>query len=114
MQICLGPIDQLQNRHVHMPNLVGRRCAHADSGFRRMNALARPKPTSRSDEVYPGYILATRRVARSATAARAPQKEKSRTASNDSGFRRVRGGGIEPPWLLTASTSKLRLARKVA
>ena len=32
-------------------------------------------------------------------------KRKPRTAGNDSGFRGVRGGGIEPPWLLTASTS---------
>ena len=32
-------------------------------------------------------------------------KRKPRTIGNDSGFRRVRGGGLEPPWLLTASTS---------
>jgi hypothetical protein len=37
--------------------------------------------------------------------AKSPQKEKPRTIGNDSGFRGVRGGGIEPPWLLTASTS---------
>jgi integrase len=36
---------------------------------------------------------------------KSPPKEKPRTIGNDSGFRSVRGGGIEPPWLLTASTS---------
>jgi len=39
-----------------MPNLVGRRCKHADGWFGRMNALARPKPTLRSDE--PGQVVA--------------------------------------------------------
>jgi hypothetical protein len=36
---------------------------------------------------------------------KSPQKEKPRTAGNDSGFRSVRGRGLEPLWLLTASTS---------
>jgi len=36
---------------------------------------------------------------------RVSRKGKTRTVGNDSGFRSVRGGGIEPPWLLTASTS---------
>jgi hypothetical protein len=33
------------------------------------------------------------------------RKEKPRTTCNDSGFSVVRRGGLEPPWLLTASTS---------
>ena len=33
------------------------------------------------------------------------EKQKPRTSRKDSGFFSVRGGGLEPPWLLTASTS---------
>ncbi|MGA9656597.1 MAG: tyrosine-type recombinase/integrase, partial [Polyangia bacterium] len=33
------------------------------------------------------------------------RKQKPRTSRKDSGFLSVRGGGLEPPWLLTASTS---------
>jgi len=33
------------------------------------------------------------------------RKQKPRTYRKDSGFLSVRGGGLEPPWLLTASTS---------
>jgi hypothetical protein len=36
---------------------------------------------------------------------KSPKKEKPRTAGNDSGFQAVRGRGLEPLWLLTASTS---------
>jgi integrase len=35
------------------------------------------------------------------------RKHKPRTSRKDSGFLSVRGGGLEPPWLLTASTSNL-------
>ena len=34
-----------------------------------------------------------------------PDMKKPRTTWDDSGFLSVRGGGLEPPWLLTASTS---------
>ena len=37
-----------------MPNLVGSRRADTDGGFGRINALSRPKPTSRSNELGPG------------------------------------------------------------
>jgi len=39
------------------------------------------------------------------TAKRAARTENTGSNGDDSGFQVVRGGGIEPPWLLTASTS---------
>src|SRR5450759_2586714 len=46
VQICLGPIKQLEDRQIHMPNLIGCGRAYADGGFGRMNALPRPKPAA--------------------------------------------------------------------
>ena len=42
------------------------------------------------------------------------RKQKPRTSRKDSGFLSVRGGGLEPPWLLTASTSILARAQEAA
>jgi len=54
VQICLRAVEQFQNTHIDMPNLVGCRRTYTDGGFGRMNALPRSPPTSRAWPHGPG------------------------------------------------------------
>ena len=54
VDVRLGAVEQLEDRDVDVPDLIGARGTNADGGFCGVNAKTRPAPTAFANEPGPG------------------------------------------------------------